>query len=535
MLFKDADTAGDTEDNASDLLFKAINVTDSIYKTDSVRFKVSSGDYQICFVANPSAGLFDGLTAGSSSVANFKALVETKAPDTKPGMLMTSDFHKATVTTNDSININTVTLERAMARIDIVNKADGITIDSVKLANRATNSVLINDGEKKAEALKDTTYKDVSLAGKADGSAAYKARIYSYEQYGTDNNAPSMEVYYRIGEKKYTHTIKFVTKGENDAETQINLKRNYLYTVNITNNAGKLTFVLTVADWNKGTTFEVTSEELIGGFDNAYYDNAALGDIMLADGTFVKPDNITDDQKSQAVGIVAYLYKSDETRIGAGVKAALAKMQRTPHGLVLALKNATASSWSSSAAVANSGYLYTSLKDAYNGADGYTLTENVLNSTTLSLSTFTVFQEVKTFRDSHEVTGTVTDWYLPSIGEWMDIMSKKGIGGVNISSIITSTEVAEYTDSPTAPTVCSTINDLMEKVGSGYYDKFAEVASNNSCGLLSSTERNDSNVYAVFFYDNYSGTYGSKIGFDANVSKTYNGDNTRRVRCILAF
>ena len=516
VVFKDAVVSNeDGEDNSTDLFFKVITPEVSDESNELVReFSVGTGDYQICFVANPSEDLLSeikGLTAGSSSVEDFKKLVETKSPDTKPCMLMTSSFYKAAVTSGEATDLETVTLERAMARIDIVNKADGITINSVTLKNRATESVLISDAATTENAaFKDTTYTDMNLAGSSDGSVAYKAKIYSYEQFGEGGYAPSMEVSYSIGENNYTHTIAFVTKGEDDAETQINLKRNNLYTVNITNNAGKLTFTLSVADWNEGATFEVTSSELLDGTDP--YKDAALGDVLLSDGTLVKQDAITDEQKSEVIGIVAYLYAEGDTR---------AKAKTDAHGLVLALKNAgEVLAWSSSKTAF--GTAYSTFKDAYNnGSDGLTLTDAIINSTTTLSTSFPAFNAVKTFRENTPAPTTIaTDWYIPSIGEWIDILGTDGLGGADISSVKSSS--SNDLRLAVMSTIINNLDGAMKNVGASY-DSF-----NNINTYWSSTESSAENAYNITINDSNS----SKTHFYGGAK---NGASYRLIRCILTF
>ncbi len=524
VVFKDADTTGDTEDDA-DLFFKVITPEVSDESNELVReFSIGTGNYQICFVANPSEDLLggiEGLTAGSSNVANFKKLVEKKSPDTKPGMLMTSGFHKVSVETNKENDLGTVTLERAMARIDIVNLADGITISSVKFVNRATESVLISDATTTENAaFKDTTYTDMNLAGSSGGSAAYKAKIYSYEQYGTDDNAPSLVVNYTIGDKNYTHTIAFVTKGDGDTETQINLKRNHLYTVNISNNAGKLTFTLSVADWNKGTEFEVTSSELLARMID--YTDIKVGDIMLKDGSYVSMSGVstlTDEQRAKAIGVVAYV----GTHFKSGVKSAISN----PHGLVLALKDASSDikymslDGTTTNVTLGSDNQSTSIKDLYDTKmDGYAAYTKAM-ATTAPHSR--IFDQATTYNTNNKTPENTTGWYIPSIGEWIDIFGCDGIGKSSNVSGLKSNTGNDKSVSDVA-TITSNINTALAKVGgSGYYGTFGS----DKFEYWSSSEKDANNAYIV-----YKNTSTSLIIADPwnKTSSVHSG-----LRCILAF
>ncbi len=549
VLFRSVSTTIGTSGTAStesdtDLFIKTVNLMETgtnvttVYSAESgaAAFKAPTDNYQICFIANPGTELataINSLKLGESTVKDFKTLVEKQAPDNKP-MLMTSDFYTAKVTKDGTTDLGTVSMVRAMARIDVVNKANGITLTGITFKNRTIKTDLINDNNTtlNADYLEGTAkeYANLAIKGNSDATAttnAYKATIYTYEQYGTDGNAPEMEITYTIdgqAGKTYKHTIKFEkTESEGATATQINLKRNHLYTVNLTNNADKLIVTLVVADWNEGTVFEMSTRKLVIGTTDYRY--VALGDIMLSDGSFVKPSEYAATGETKAIGVVAYLY-TDDSRVGNGVKTALAaKGESTPHGLVLALKNAGSGiEWSASSTYANSNYVYTSLNAAYNGADGYTLTKNVLADDT-SLSTFKAFNAVKTFRTNNTVPENATDWYLPSMGEWIDMMSTSGIGGVNVSNVISATVTGKEISitNPSSATVCGNINTFMDKVGSENYDAFN---ADSSC-FWSSSEYTERNAYGVFFYSGGSILFGNgqKVGYA----------DLRKVRCILAF
>ncbi len=281
VAFKDisqteAVTEPSTGDEADDdVLIKAELIkSDAFTSSNEFSFKLGIGNYQICFIGNPSADMqtaIAGLKAGEATVAAFKALTEDLDPaDKTNGMLMTSDFTKCTVTTEE-LSLGTITLVRAMARVDIINKANGITITKATFNNRAVKTVLISDNSEStttdADYLATTTeYGDLNLAGNSDGSAGCKAKIYSYEQYNTSGDVVSMTLEYTIDgitDKTYKHDVAFTTTtGADAAATQIPMKRNYLYTINVGNNQGEVTFTLTVKDWENGDTIYVSADKL---------------------------------------------------------------------------------------------------------------------------------------------------------------------------------------------------------------------------------------------------------------------------------
>ncbi len=495
VLFNDKDTSGEGEDK-SDTFFKAVRLTTTAGNDGSLstEFNVGSGNYQICFVANSGMALTAGiakLKAGVSTVADFKALVEQQDPATKEGgMLMVSDFYAAAVMPDKATDLGSVSLERAMARIDIVNLADGITIDSVKFVNRATRSVLISDAVTTEYAtFRDTTYKDMNLAGNSGGSAACEAEIYSYEQYGTDDNAPSLKIYYSIGEDDYSHTIEFKDNDDN----QINLKRNRLYTVNIGNAQGKLTFTLTVADWNVGTVMYVTSDELLRGIE---YSNAKVGDIMLSDGTLVRldgDDTLTDEQKAKAIGVVAYLYTDADRSTKAG-----------SYGLVMAMKNASENvRWTTFASYVIARKDET-VGAAYNySCNGYEFLQKLDEFYVEKMQNLMVkenflkgycppfYAALYTYPETVAVPDQTTGWYVPSVREWTDILG--ALGSLTVADVAGSTSDS-YTNAGGA-TIFTKVNSYMSKMGTDYYDPFESGNKYWTCSECSNSDANKSDAY----------------------------------------
>lgn len=528
---------------ADDIFIKAVSLTatstnvTTAYnaETGAATFKAPTDNYQICFVANPGTELataINSLELGVSTIEDFKALVETQAPDTKP-MLMTSNFYTAKVTKSTAVELE-VSMVRAMARIDVVNKANGITVTDITFKNRTVKTDLINDNNTTLNtsylesAAKE--YTSLALKGNSDGSSKYTEAIYTYEQYGSGDNTPEMEITYTIdGQtgKTYKHTVKFEkTEGEEaTTTTQINLERNYLYTVILTNDADKLIVSLTVADWSEGTVFEVTNRKLIIGTDEDRC-NVALGDIMISDGKIVKPDALStylaNNTTAKAIGVVAYLY-TDDSRIGNGVKTTLATNGVTaPCGLVLALKNVDSGNtvyWRTtsdgSATLGSSNYTK-SLKALYydnaiDGCEAYKLA--------LALAANkrpTVFDKVTTYRTSYPAPTKTTGWYIPSVGEWIDILGADGLGGANVSGIKSSNS-AEYSVSGVATAISNNLNAALAKAGNGNYDAIRDE-------YWSSSEYSDSQVYNM---DLKSGSLRFKY-FTKTSSYSY-------ARCILAF
>ena len=246
------------------------------------------------------------------------------------------------------------------------------------------------------------------------------------------------------------------------------------------------------------------------------YSGVELGDIMLSDGTLVKANSITDNQKTQAIGVVAYLYGDTDVR----------SSKAGTHGLVMALKQpgGTSIQWRTSETAF--GATCTTLKDAYeNGTNGLVLTDNVINSVS-DISAFPIFNAIKTFRTTVPAPKKyTTDWYIPSMGEWIDILSTSGIGGVDVSSVKSDATERETNqplkigNSDFATKARNNINNCLKVVGSSYYTQL------EGCPYWTSTERANVSAYGIYFGDALYFNIYSKTATDAN----------RRVRSILAF
>ena len=536
VVFRDADgavttgTANAEED--TDPFFKAIDVLSggADLTGEGYTFEIGEpGAYHICFVANPGTELKTGIgafTEGVSTVSDFKALVAAQDPGTKP-MLMAGTFLGAGIG-NTGADLGTVILSRIMARIDIVNMADGVTVTKAVLRNRTVKSLLLSDGFTLDEShLADKEYAGIDIVGDSDPASttnAYAAGIYSYEQYGASaaGKAPTLELTYKLAgdeTKEYRHTVLFKDATDGD----VNLERNKLYRVRLRNSGAKLRFNLSVADWNEGEEFEVSGDRIAQGVEPEVpvpdYSQAALGDIMLSDGTLVKADAITEEQKAQAIGIVAFLY-SDARGPKDGVRNALAaKGQTKATGLLLALKNRGRTQWTPFGSHTNEGYTSASLRTAYeNNTDGYTITKDLATK-----ENYEAFKEAVGYETSVPTNKIVsTGWYLPSMGDWIDILSTAGIG--NIAAVeLAKTENTDFKNlSDLAASAATNLNFHLDKIGGILIDRF--YADQSTETYWTSSERHSENAYYVSFRNDGIITLG-------NYEKWMN----HTVRCVLAF
>ena len=290
VIFKDADPLGDTEDNANDKFFRTVKIDlgdETIPVIDNLSFLVGDeGDYIVIFVANVDeekdkalADALAGLKKGVTTVGEFKNLEVSQAPETKPGMLMTSGFIRFRSSLVEAVDLGTVYLRRIMSRIDLINMADGVTVTRAVLHNRTVKSLLCNDATLQVdpayiETPAEKSYEGLNLAGSMDNPTKYEAEIYSYEQLADKTQGiyqPSVDIYYTkqtTGDQLFKHTVSLmVPESEEDGASlvPIGLKRNNAYLIYIRTDAGDIRFTIKVEDWVEGETFTVTDEELSEG------------------------------------------------------------------------------------------------------------------------------------------------------------------------------------------------------------------------------------------------------------------------------
>ena len=552
VIFKDAGGSGvtDASEEAGDAFYRAIELGESDL-TPGADGKIplaldldDAAAFQFTFVANPSDALKNEVKGwqadGSKTVADFKALVVEQEPATKP-MLMTSAFKGAVLNWNASTDLGEIRMTRAMARIDIINQAAGVTIDKLTFGKRAVKTALINDnnttgpdaGHLETQAKEYAFRNGNGLTGDptttpdqnttTDPVNSCTRTIYTYEQYNHDEtNAPVLTLAFHTldatGAKvEAEHTIALVT----NAGAPISFERNHLYRVLVSSTSGVISLRLSVADWSEGEEFEVTRDEIIEGIGGVSdpYANAKVGDIFLSDGTFVDPGRITDEQKKQVIGIV---FQRDPNRIGE-----TARNRGFTHGLVMALKNANNDGdikWSEDQT--QKGELKGQRKLAYNDIDGLGNTEKT------ELKDLTAFKAATAYNTTCPLpAGKTTGWYLPAMGELMDLAAN--LGGLDIEKTddnggvanSTAISVAAYAGKVTE--VGNKINGYLSKVGNGNYDKFpaADYATNYRY-YWSSSEYSAASAWYLHF-----GSSGN-LYFTLN-NKTNTTNN--RVRCVFAF
>ena len=133
-----------------------------------------------------------------------------------------------------------------------------------------------------------------------------------------------------------------------------------------------------------------------------------------------------------------------------------------------------------------------------------------------------IFDQATTYNNNNKTPENTTCWYIPSIGEWIDIFGSEGIGGSsNVSNLKSNTSNDQSVND--GSTVRDNINTALAKVGgSGYYGTFS-----GDFEYWSSSERDANYAYIV-----YKNTSTNLIIADPweKTSSVVSG-----LRCILAF
>lgn len=278
---------------------------------------------------------------------------------------------------------------------------------------------------------------------------------------------------------------------------------------------------------NEDKIYSVNSSGLNAGFYKEYNitvtsaeipeveHTLAIGDIFKSDGGLIsqaelKSPGITDKEKKECVGIV---FKIDESRIGTEEKSLLSNSY---HGLVMALKDASLSEkWCLTRS--NSVLQDTpNFKSAYNDISGLANCNKIwaLNGYQTSYPAFNIAKEYNIKCPVSRTTG----WFLPSYGQWCDIIEK--LGGYSLSAYYNSVEKVIVIQGVSS-TITDNIMSKLQSIGQGYYNP---ILTQTYC-YWSSTELDTENSRHIDFNKNNALTlycyYKDFLGY--------------RVRCILAF
>ena len=279
--------ATDEEKKIDGLLAVAFTDDGNYYKTFDAAYDADSqtasfdveknGTYDIWFVANADETLAAALLAltdrnSDSRVTedDLAALLVTQQVGRKDGeeawhpFVMFSTEARRIVSKHGVVtNGGVVTMRRLAVRIDLVNAATDVTVNSVKFVNRTKQSRLGASNDMTFSTPQDLyeekSYEGIDLAGDFTKPTEYKASIYSYENVDVTpdgEHLPALEVKYTMDGLKFTHTVRFFDSTDPAGKTPLALKRNYLYRIVLTKQLD-VSFDITVEDWNTAGAFQI--------------------------------------------------------------------------------------------------------------------------------------------------------------------------------------------------------------------------------------------------------------------------------------
>nr|DAE76500.1 MAG TPA: Fimbrillin-like [Caudoviricetes sp.] len=283
-----------------------------------------------------------------------------------------------------------------------------------------------------------------------------------------------------------------------------------------------------------GTTYTLKSDLLI----KYSLADARVGDFYCknssGEGYLIPGDiaQLTEERQAACIGIV---YSTDVNRIGKAAKEVLTDKGITPHGLVMALTNASNScNWGKVRNDENSngseGEPFKENTDKvykmYKNVDGYGETHWIIDTygrdgNTALQNTYTAFYHTSRYGTAESNTGkyaapsNTTGWFIPSMGQWWDILSN--LGKIDLTSYRNSAD--SYADiGHTVPTAVDNINTYLQKISD------ATPFSTNTY-FCSSSEHDDFSACNVLFHSN------------GDLGLHYSGKDRsdRRLRCSFAF
>lgn len=223
--------------------------------------------------------------------------------------------------------------------------------------------------------------------------------------------------------------------------------------------------------------------------------NVAVGDFILDDGLVVKASEMAGKDAATKKKAVAVVFSVDKTRVGDEAKKKLGGEAKV-HGRALALKDAgRALAWGSENTATGVLTAMDTYVTIYKDIDGYSNTQKIYELGKGNLATkFPVFNAIKNFDSKQNAPSNTTGWYLPTMGEWYDVI--EGIGGATIKEDHkTNTEtVSSFTiqdndgQNINGMNVANTITAAISAVDAGNYDAFDANGDNIIRYYWSSTE-----------------------------------------------
>lgn len=312
-----------------------------------------------------------------------------------------------------------------MAKIEVILKAgEGITEEELE---GATVTIF-------GDPLTHSTAGLVSPGDQSDGEIKpyYDAATKKYEALVPPQNMTGKPlIRISIGSNDFTYTPETEAAGKFDF---FGGKR-YAYTITVKANGIDVQSV-TSGTWVANGEENVTSKRVKQRFTA---DELKIGDYFYSDGTwsdgglrkiyadgsmhidYYKPVPL---RGKTVVGIV---FQTDKSRIGKKEKEKLGGEDKA-HGLVMAVKNANAAEkviWSNESRYLDLLNDCVSKSNNYSDISGYGNCESI-RSLEGNFDKYPALQAVDGYNTTCPVPTTTTGWYLPSSGQWWDILQNLG-------------------------------------------------------------------------------------------------------------
>ncbi|WP_245601961.1 DUF4906 domain-containing protein [Xylanibacter oryzae] len=479
----------------------------------------------ICAVANTgSSSYLDGI----STLTELRAKVT--APVSDPASALSIMYGETpNVTINASTATQSVLVKRIYSRYAFtITPSSDIAITDYQLCN-VPNECFIAPGSSNnpTTGYSGINYSSVTTSASAGGvvtagpyyvleNIAGKNSSITASEQRTSANAPSGASYILINAKRYAgwgagwkSTYRIYLGGVTSATTPVvdctdfNIYRGYDYNCNISifgsgANDARVTYTALPSS----------------GRSNFYTGDAIVGNYLYSDGT-----NGTTFKANQTVGII-YSSEITQAQYDAGCR----------HGRVLALKNANSGNgcyWSSTnnspyTDHTSTGHLYattfkTCFDDVSSGYDALNANPSYVNT-----SSNYAWYYCRTYNDGTSRTNvspsTNTGWYLPSVGEWWDIMENLGtwtsdqyttIKGMRTSTtaipayIIQSLPTSTYFDALNTKLSTAGGDKIIPSSGAYYFWS----ASENGGSYAVVVDFRSSDVYVYYYYKTNGNAY----------------------------